>query len=157
MGVGVTTRNRPWAGLQGGGQCLTGSKGVNCVHPRAGQGRAAQAGAWGADNCSAPPSHALPLSPAPHLPCWVPPRYAAVQNSDDQESVAPSQAQTVVSRGPVLSASVLRAPKATEEHYYLESDTGLGDNPIYANTPSPYDRGHPESCTDEDVYIVPDK
>ncbi|XP_006028908.1 leucine-rich repeat-containing protein 25 [Alligator sinensis] len=50
-----------------------------------------------------------------------------------------------------------RAPKATEEHYYLESDTGLGDNPIYANTPSPYNRGHPESCTDEDVYIVPDK
>lgn len=39
----------------------------------------------------------------------------------------------------------------------MESDTGHGDQPIYANTQQLYSSSVPAPSDGEDVYIMPDK
>ncbi|EMP24081.1 hypothetical protein UY3_18718 [Chelonia mydas] len=50
-----------------------------------------------------------------------------------------------------------RAQQLADEECYMESDTGHGDQPIYANTQQLYSSSVPAPSDGEDVYIMPDK
>ncbi|XP_074795567.1 leucine-rich repeat-containing protein 25 isoform X1 [Natator depressus] len=50
-----------------------------------------------------------------------------------------------------------RAQQLVDEECYMETDTGHGDQPIYANTQQLYSSSVPAPSDGEDVYIMPDK